>query len=207
MAYRLFSMFKPKYRKDSSFDYSPEQALQDKQINRGFHGLFLFCGPALLVGLTAWLSPNDVLDQYPVLAKFCSLLAQFFPFLLIHKSQFQQVTQLVLSISMLAVVIQFLCFMAAFWRGRHVYINEVRAGLAPLPSFQILLVTLVFLPLGFWGFWLQPGDPSFCKGCTTHSRFGLAIISTCAVWIMGGLPCLWVFYFYMKLKLPKQSNR
>jgi hypothetical protein len=152
----------------------------------------LFSAGPIVVALTAGFAPNDVLDRSAVLAGFTQQMLAWFPFLGGHavRSSYPQVVTLVKSLSFAFLPLSIAGGFVALWGIRDWTLQRIRRGFAaPFPWWLPMVGVALFL-VGFFSNWWLTNEPSFCQGCTTRNRVGLAFFEAGIVFGLGFIPAL-----------------
>lgn len=140
--------------------------------------------PAALVAAVGWFAPVDVLDRLPWVITAAKVLGIGSVLDSITQgSTFSQVA--FLTYLLVAVAASSASLWASFrmFGWRHVAPSDGR----PVQLSRLLGIGILGLAaLGIYvaGLFLIPGDPSFCEGCTTRSRFGLGALLGLSVYVL-----------------------
>lgn len=159
--------------------------------------------PAMSFFAWVMLSPADLPARAAWVAGFCEFMTRAFPFLDSHAglSSFPGLTTVVKCASF-ALIPLFVALPIIFvWRDRGAALQRrIDAGSVP-PPWWLELNVLGILAVAFAGNWVLAGDPLSCDGCTTRSRFGLALTSSVALFAMSFVPIAVMTSIYIRLGL------
>ncbi len=157
--------------------------------------------PLLLIPMSlpivlALFAPLTVLDDWPLARHFCEWVQSLMPFIDMQaharSTVFSQVAWFTHSLTVIVVPLMALVW---FWNSMVNYPRLLRRRqvLGRMSLKMHLGLALIAPPLflgGLYAFIALPGDPSFARGFTTHSRFGLAFLTLCIAYntamILGG---------------------
>jgi hypothetical protein len=167
--------------------------ISDAELNRG-QGIRLlnplFISGPIVVALVALFAPVDVLDRCPTLATFCRQMIDWFPFLGGHaaRSSYPQVTTLVKCLSFTFLPVCLGGGWIALWGVRQRLLERIRRGLAKPPPWWMAPACAVLFPISVVVNWWVASEPSYCQGCTTSNRLGLAFLEGGVLWFLGLIP-------------------
>ncbi|WP_140637421.1 hypothetical protein [Methylibium rhizosphaerae] len=143
--------------------------------------------PMAIPVLVALFAPDNVLDLWPWARRFTACVQRMVPFMNMsahaNSTVFPQVALLAHSLTVALIPV-----LSLVWTVQSVAVYPQnlarRSALGRMPVKQHLMVLLS--PLLFLGsiyfFIAIPGDPSFGKGFTTHSRGGFAFLTACGLY-------------------------
>lgn len=181
-------------------DFTDEELekLTRRQARRLLNPLLI--GGPVLVAMVALFAPVDVLDRFPSLAAFCRQMIAWFPFLGAHaaRSNYPQVTTLVKCLSLSVLPICVVGGWIVMWGVRHRVADQMRRGLLKPVAWWLVPVALGLTVLAIVGNWWLTNEPSFCRGCTTRNRLGLAFIEAVVVWSIAILPAFAAVIVYVR---------
>jgi hypothetical protein len=150
--------------------------------------------PALLIPmavpvLVALFGPDNILDLLPLARRFTEWVQHIIPFVRMSghadSTTYPQVALLVHSLSLTLIPLASLVFL---WQGILNYPqilarSKARGRLKVGQHLLILIVAPLFMLGIMYVLVALPGDPSFAKGATTHSRGGLAFMTFVATYM------------------------
>lgn len=160
----------------------------------------LLIGGPVLVVMVALFAPVDVLDRFPSLAAFCHQMIAWFPFLGAHatRSNYPQVTTLVKCLSFSVLPVCLIGGWTVMWGIRHRVVERVRRRLLKPLAWWLAPLAVGLAVLALVANWWLTNEPSFCKGCTTRNRLGLAFIEAVAIMQIATAPALAALTIYVR---------
>lgn len=162
----------------------------------------------LIPAFLALFAPVDILDRFVWLRSSTLQFIEWFPFLGSHAafSSFPQVTTLVQCVSWaLLPVTVFFCW-TVLWPFRHQIEQRISINLSKLPPASHFLLYPIIFPVVIFAIWMMPGDPSFCQGCTTNSRPGLALLTYSGLLGVSVIPVGFSIVAFLHLKRRKRNK-
>lgn len=161
--------------------------------------------PLALPLLIILFAPITILDSWPSALQFTDWVQRMVPFMNMkthaNSTAYPQVALLTHSLMVVVIPIMSLVWL---WQTMMNYPQLLarRVALGRLALKQHAIVALVAPPLflgAVYFFIAIPGDPTFGKGFTTHSRTGFAVLTLCLTYttsvILGGqVLCLRLFF-------------
>lgn len=169
----------------------------------------LAAGP-VVIAMAALFAPVDVLDRFPLLAAFCRQMIAWFPFLGAHavRSSYPQVITLIKCLSFSVLPICLIGGWIVLWGVRYRVVERMRRGLLKPLAWWLAPLALGLAVLALVANWWLTNEPSFCKGCTTRNRLGLAFIEAVAIMQIATAPALAALTIYVRrasADLPHQA--
>jgi len=175
--------------------------------------------PMVLTVLVALFAPADILDMWPWARRFTIWVRQTLPFMPLHvhaeSTTYSQVALLTHCLTLTVIPIASLIWsLQAIVNYPLLLARRHALGRLEIKHHLMVLMVMPLLMLGSVYFFMAlPGDPSFSKGITTHSRIGFAFFSFAAMYgtsaVLGGqlLNIRLFIDTYLRVERKENGNR
>jgi hypothetical protein len=139
---------------------------------------FVYWVPSMLIGLLIYFAPTDAASRWPLFKAFCDVMLRWFPFLGNHASfsVFPSYITVVKCVTFAAIPLLIALPFFFVWRDVNKCLEaRLSRGSPPVPRF-FEIVGVAAIALVLFGNWAVGADPDPCRGCTTSSVIGLALV-------------------------------